>query len=134
MLNDGPHGLGEVNDAGRELFTFLIINEVALCNTWFLKKEIHKSTWEHHKSKRRHCIDFAVVRQRIEERCLDASVKRGGNSNTDYHLLRIKMRVKGTRGCSRPKSKTHKKFAVASLIGRDDSRNKNRRDTYRTNV
>ena len=40
----GPHSHGELNDAGRELLTFLSINEATVCNTWFEKKDIHKRT------------------------------------------------------------------------------------------
>ena len=35
----GPHGLGEMNDAGRDLLTFLATTEATLCNTWFPKKK-----------------------------------------------------------------------------------------------
>ncbi len=31
----GPHGTGESNEAGRELLTFLSIDEATECNTWF---------------------------------------------------------------------------------------------------
>ena len=41
-----PHGYGELNDAGRELLSFLSINGGTVCNMWF-KKNIHKRTWEH---------------------------------------------------------------------------------------
>ena len=47
----GPHGFGNLNDAGRELLTFLAINEATVCNTWFQKKDIHKQTWQHPRSK-----------------------------------------------------------------------------------
>lgn len=40
----GPHRLGEMNDAGRELLTFLSTNEATICNTWFPKK---RYTQEH---------------------------------------------------------------------------------------
>ena len=43
----GPHGHGALNEAGRELLSFLSINEATVCNTWFEKKDIHKQTWQH---------------------------------------------------------------------------------------
>ena len=43
----GPHGYGELNDAGRELLIFLSVNEATVCNTWFEMKAIHKRTWQH---------------------------------------------------------------------------------------
>ena len=48
----GPHGLEETNDAGKELLSFLSLNEATICNTWFEKKDIHKSMWQHPKSKK----------------------------------------------------------------------------------
>lgn len=86
----GPHGFAEANDAGKELLTFLSLNEATICNTWFTKRDIHKQMWQHPKSKKWHCIDFAIVRQRDRRRCLDTSVKRGAECHTDHQLLRIK--------------------------------------------
>ena len=40
----GPHGLEAVNDAGRELLSFLSSHQATICNTWFEKKTIHKQT------------------------------------------------------------------------------------------
>ena len=37
----GPHGHGKVNEAGKELLTFLSLNKVTVCNTWFTKKDIY---------------------------------------------------------------------------------------------
>ena len=34
----GPHGYGNINEAGKELLFFLPINEATLCNTWFKKR------------------------------------------------------------------------------------------------
>ena len=48
----GPHGYGNWNDAGKELLTFLATSETTVCNTWFKKKNIHKQTWSHPKSKK----------------------------------------------------------------------------------
>ena len=54
----GPHGLGAVNDAGRELLSFLSSHQATICNTWFEKKTIHKQTWQHPKSKQWSSIDL----------------------------------------------------------------------------
>ena len=40
----GPHGLGVVNDAGRELLSFLSSHQATIGNIWFEKKAIHKQT------------------------------------------------------------------------------------------
>ena len=41
----GPNGIGELNEAGRELLSFLSTNEVTVCNTWFEKRPARKVTW-----------------------------------------------------------------------------------------
>ena len=111
----GPHGLAEANDAGKELLSFLGLNEATICNTWFVKKDIHKSTWQHPKSKKWHCIDFAIMRQKDRARCIDAAVKRGAECNTDHQLLRIKVKVVGGRFYHKPRSNPPKKFDVSAL-------------------
>ena len=118
----GPHGTGVINEAGEELLAFLATNEARVCNTWFPKKEIHKRTWQHPKSKKWHCIDYAVIRQRDHKRCLDACVKRGAECNTDHQLLRIKLRVRGKGGYHRssPKKK-NSKFDVGHLTGTSET-------------
>ena len=92
----GPHGHGELNDAGRELLTFLSINEATVCNTWFEKKDIHKRTWQHPRSKEWHCIDYAIVRQSHRRKCLDAVIMRRAESGTDHKMLRVKLVVGAT--------------------------------------
>ena len=53
-----PHGYGELNEAGRDLLSFLSTNEATVCNTWFQKRRIYKQTWQHPKSRKWHCIDY----------------------------------------------------------------------------
>ena len=38
----GPHGYGDLNEAGRELLSFLSTNETTVCNTWFQKRDYRK--------------------------------------------------------------------------------------------
>ena len=37
----GPHGYGDLNEAGEEMLSFLSTNEATICNSWFKKKDIH---------------------------------------------------------------------------------------------
>ena len=118
----GPHGVGEVNEAGEELLNFLLQNESTICNTWFYKKSIHKYNWQHSRSKVWHCIDFAIVRQKNRRQCLDAEVKRGAECHTDHQLLRIKMKMSG-QWLDLRKRKKIRRYDVACLRERkDDSR------------
>ena len=113
-----------------ELLTFLSTNEAKVCNTWFAKRKIYKTTWKHPRTKRWHCIDFAILRQRDLKKCLDVSVKRGAECNTDHQLLCIKLRVKGKGGHHhRPTRSSGEKFAVEHLIGQTED-NITYRDTY----
>ena len=89
----GPHGYGDLNEAGKELLSFLSANEATICNTWFGKNHIQKQTWQHPKSKKWHCIDCAIVRQAHRRMCLDASVMRGAECNSDHRMLRVKLVV-----------------------------------------
>ena len=50
----GPFGYGELNEAGEELLSFLPTNGATVSNTWFMKKNIHKQTWQHPKFQKWH--------------------------------------------------------------------------------
>ena len=120
----GPHGFGALNEAGRELLSFLAINEATVCNTWFWKKEIYKQTWQHPRSKQWHCIDYVIMRQRDRKRCLDVCVKRGAECHTDHQLVRLKMRMTGRRKfeCKHQRGSA-KRFNVAKLMGKSTDDN-----------
>ena len=84
-LNErGPHGYGELNEAGKELLSFLSVNEATVCNTWFQKWPINKATWQHPGTKKGHCIDFAIRRQS----------QHSGECNTNHQMLRVKLLIK----------------------------------------
>ena len=89
----GPHGYGTINDAGKELLTFLSLHQATICTTWFTKKDIHMVTWQHPKSKKWGCIDYVIMRQKDRRICLDVTVKRGAECNTDHQLLCATVRM-----------------------------------------
>ena len=47
----GPHGYGAINDAGKELLSFLSVHRATVCDTRFKNKAIHQQTWQYPKSK-----------------------------------------------------------------------------------
>ena len=112
----GPHGFGLCNDSGKELLAFLARNESIVCNTWFKKKDIHKQTWQHPKSKQWHCIDYAIMRRQDRKRCLDATVRRGAECNTDHQLLCIKVRITYRRGNGAKAAASRKRYDVFKLM------------------
>ena len=132
----GPHGYGET-EAGKELLAFLSSNEATVCNTWFQKKANCKQTWQHPKSKQWHCIDYAIIGQSHSRRCLDVSVMRGAECNTDHQLLRMKLLV-GRRKMFR-KGRVGSciwKFDMTKLQGRsvDDEGKEMTRGVFHTRV
>ena len=56
----GPHGIGELNSSGEQLLSFLAVNGAYICNTWFMKRENLKATWQHPRTRKSHCIDYCI--------------------------------------------------------------------------
>ena len=46
------------------LHSWCALNSLAVMNTMFEKKNIHKYIWQHPGSKQWHCIDYIIMRQR----------------------------------------------------------------------
>ena len=114
----GPHGYGDLNEAGRELLTFLAINEATVCNTWFMKRDISKQTRQHPKSKRWHCIDYVIMRKAHRRKCLNVAVVRGADCNTDHRMVRMKMIVGRNRAYGKERVNAGvKRWDVAKLQG-----------------
>ena len=111
----GPHGHRAVNDAGRELLSFLSLHQTTVCNTWFQKKAIHKQTWQHPQSKQWSCIDFVVVQQRNRGRCVDVTVRRRASCNTDHHRVCARLRLQRVRHGSRAPVARGKGFDMEKL-------------------
>ena len=110
----GPHGYGNINDSGRELLEFLAVNEATVCNSWYKKRDIHKQTWMHPRSKQWHCIDYCIMRQRDRGRCLDVAVRRGAECNTDHQLLCVKIKMRRSHHYQK-KAPKQQKFNVSLL-------------------
>ena len=91
----GPHGFGCANDSGKELLTFLALHQATVCKSWFRKKDIHKQTWQHPKSKQWSCV---MMRPQDRGLCLDVAARRGAKCNTDHHFVCMKLRWKRTPG------------------------------------
>jgi len=115
----GPHGYGELNEAGRDLLSFLSTNEATVCNTWFQKRRIYKQTWQHPKSRKWHCIDYIIMKKEHRRKCLDVCVKRGANCNTDHSMVRGKLMVgQSVRSFRRASGRAGvKRWNVAKLQG-----------------
>ena len=112
----GPHGVGEMNSAGRELLDFLATIQAMVCNTWFCKTEDRKWTWQHPRSKRFHCIDFVITSQADYHQCIDAQVIRSAECGSDHNLVAARFVVGRLQRRSRcVQTKKCKRFDVARL-------------------
>ena len=110
----GPHGHGAVNDAGQELLSFLASHQATACNTWYEKRDIHLTTWQHPKSKSWSCIDYIVMRQKDRKLCVDVAVRRGAECNTDHQFLCAELRRTWKWSTRQPRKET-RRFEVSGL-------------------
>ena len=90
----GLHGVGRMNESGEALLSFCALNELVIMNTMFEKRNIHKFTWQHPGSKRWHCIDYIILRQKDRRLCCDVSVIRNADCWTDHKLVRAQFNFK----------------------------------------
>ena len=116
-----PHGCGVTNDAGKELLGFLSTQQATACNTWFRKKEIHRVTWQHPKSKQWSCIDYIIMRECDRKMCSDVTVKRGAKCNTDHQFLHASVRM-AWRGLKKIAGMNEgKRYDVSGLVSCKES-------------
>ena len=90
----GLYGVGKCNESGEALLSFCAVNELIITNTMFVKKEIHKYTWQHPGSKKWHCIDYILMRSRDRRLCCDVTVLSRAECWTDHKLLRVQLKLK----------------------------------------
>ena len=89
----GRHGVSKCNDNGRLLLELCAEKQLSVTNTLFQQKDRYKTTWMHPRSKHWHMIDFILVRQRDVKDILHTRVTRSADCNTDYRLVRSKVRL-----------------------------------------
>ena len=89
----GMHGLGRMNEAGLNLLSFCAVNNLSIMNTFFMKRDIYKQTWQHPGTKVWHSIDFFVMRHCQQKWCLDVQVMRGAGCWSDHRMVRARLRM-----------------------------------------
>ena len=114
----GYHGVGQMNESGEALLSFCALNGLTILNTYFEKKSIHKNTWQHPGSKKWHCIDYIIMRQRQRRMCCDVTVLRSADCWTDHKLLRAKLQLQITI-YKKSYSAMRKRFSMAKLSDRN---------------
>ena len=60
----GHHGVGNMNSSGLRLLSLCSELGLAITNTFFQLRDMHKTSWMHPRSKHWHLIDYVIVRRR----------------------------------------------------------------------
>ena len=88
----GPFGsAGRTSGNGERLKLFCNINNLAIGNTFFQHKNIHKKTWRSPDGNTKNEIDYICIDQRWRSSLKDVRVCRGADVGSDHHLLRAKV-------------------------------------------
>lgn len=85
------------------MLSFCVLNQLAVMNTYFVKKSIYKHLA---------CIDYVIMRQKQRRLCLNVSVVRSAECWTDPTLLKAKLRLHVP---PKRKSKIRQRYAVDGL-------------------
>ena len=87
----GSHGVGSCNANDLRLLTFCSEHSLTITNARFQLRNIHKTTWQHARSKDWHLLDYVLVRQCDFGDVRITRVIRGAEAATDHMLVRTKL-------------------------------------------
>jgi len=91
----GNHSLhSNTNDNGLKLIDLEVGNGLVIKSTVFLHKNFYKGTWRSPDGRYTNQIDHILVDSRFKNRIQDVRTIRGTNSDSDYYLIRGKMKIK----------------------------------------
>ena len=90
----GRYGLGKANENGIHLLQLCTEFGLAIGNTWFYQKPIHKVTWTHPRSKHGHILDYVITRKRDLQDLCTVRVLRGAECGSDHNLVRAKFKMR----------------------------------------
>nr|CDJ93019.1 Endonuclease exonuclease phosphatase domain containing protein [Haemonchus contortus] len=99
----GPHGIGETNENGERLMDLLEACNLFHGNSFFVKNEGRRWTWESPNAETHSEIDHVLTNRRWS--LLDVSVVEAFRTGSDHRLVRAKIRLRAKlrrRDCFRP--------------------------------
>ena len=107
------------NDNGNRFGEFLIKEELALLNTWFEHKKLHKDTWYSNAGNCSKTIDYFAMSKWLMQYAVDCRVRMSYTFNkSDHRLLICRMKTprrKRDRNRFIKKTKKKKMFDIGSL-------------------
>ena len=89
----GHHGVGNMNSSGLRLLSICSELGLAITNTFFQLRDMHKTSWMHPWSKHWHLIDYVIVSRRDMNEEQITRAMRGADCSTDHRLIRSALRL-----------------------------------------
>ena len=89
----GHHGVGNMNSSGLRLLSLCSEFGLAITNTFFQLRDMHKTSWMHTRSKHWHLIDYVIARRRNLNEVKITRVMRGTEFSTDHRQIRSTLRL-----------------------------------------
>ena len=109
----GHHGVGNMNSSGLRLLSLCSELGLAITNTFFQLRDMHKTSWMHPRSKHWHLIDYVIVRRRDMNEVQITRAMRGAECSTDHRLIRSTLRLT-VRPPARRQKPRHKLYVHAA--------------------
>ncbi|KAI5692853.1 hypothetical protein M8J75_002370 [Diaphorina citri] len=124
----GPNGEDHVNNNGERLLELCICNSLAIVNTKFKHKDVHKFTRSEPSRNEKSIIDYAIIKSANMKYVRDCRVKRGPEIGSDHHLVVLEMTTE-RRGQTKNKERTQNKSrAIKTYKLREKEAQKNYQD------